>query len=217
MNLVHKAQRGQVMVLVALSVIVLLGFMGLATDLGVLWAVRRKAQTAADAAAVAGANATLGSDSSAYATAATDVASLNGFTSGSQNVTVTVSQPSPNGYPSGTYVQVNITRTVPTYFLGAVGYRSIPISVTSLAGNTSGPNTIIALNGSGSGVTVSGTAANVACGVMSNSSSSSGLTVTNGGSLTATTVGVVGGTSGSVPANTKTNCAPVQNPFSSWT
>jgi len=212
-----RAQQGQVMVLVALSVVVLLGFMGLATDLGVLWATRRRAQTAADAAAVAGANATLGSDSSAYSTAATDVASLNGFTDGSQSTSITVSQPSPSGYPSGTYVQVNITKTVSTYFLGVLGYRTIPITVTALAGNTSGPNTVIALNGSGSGVTIDGSAVNAACGIMSNSSSSTGLTVKNGGSLAAATVGVVGGTSGSVPPNTKTNVAPVQNPFSSWT
>jgi hypothetical protein len=179
--------------------------------------VRRKAQTAADAAAVAGSNATLGSDSSAYSTAATDVATLNGFTNNSQSTTVSVSQPSPSGYPSGTYVQVSITRTVSTYFLGAIGYKTIPITVTALAGNTSGPNTLIALNGSGSGVTISGSAVNEACGVISNSSSSSALTVTNGGSLTAASVGVVGGTSGSVPSNTKTNVAPVKNPFSSWT
>jgi hypothetical protein len=212
-----RAKRGQVIVLVALSVTVLLGFLGLATDVGVLWATKRKAQTAADAAAVAGANATLGSDSAAYSTAATDVAALNGFTNGANGTTITVSQPDPSGYPSGTYVQVNITKSMSTYFLGVLGYRTIPITVSALAGNTSGPNTLIALNGSGSGVTVSGSSVNVACGVMSNSSSSSGLTVTNGGSLTATTVGVVGGTSGTVPANTKTNCAPVQNPFSSWT
>jgi uncharacterized membrane protein len=168
MKFFHKSQRGQVMVLVALSVIVLLGFMGLATDLGLLWAVRRKAQTAADAAAVAGSNATLGSDSSAYSTAATDVATLNGFTNNSQSTTVSVSQPSPTGYPSGTYVQVSITRTVSTYFLGAIGYKTIPITVTALAGNTSGPNTLIALNGSGSGVTISGSAVNEACGVISN-------------------------------------------------
>ena len=139
------------MVLVALSVTVLLGFLGLATDVGVLWATKRKAQTAADAAAVAGANATLGSDSSAYSTAATDVATLNGFTNGANGTTITVSQPSPSGYPSGTYVQVNITKSMSTYFLGVLGYRTIPITVSALAGNTSGPNTVIALNGSGSG------------------------------------------------------------------
>jgi hypothetical protein len=211
-----RAQKGQVMVLVALSVTVLLGFLGLATDVGVLWATKRKAQTAADAAAVAGVNATLGSDSSAYSTAATDVATLNGFTSGASGITVSVTEPSPSGFPSGTYVQVNITKQVNTYFLGVLGYKTIPVTVSALAGDTSGANSVIALNGSGTGITVSGAAANVGCGLISNSSSSSALTVTNGGSLTAATVGVVGGTSGNVPSNTKTNVAPVSNPFSSW-
>jgi hypothetical protein len=205
------------MVLVALSVVVLLGFMGLATDLGLLWSTRRKAQTAADAAADAGLNAINIGDSSSYSTAATDVATLNGFTGGQNSVVVTPSQPTPSGYPSGTYVQVNITTPVRTFFLGALGYKTVNISVTALAGNISGSNTVIALNGSGTGVTVSGSNVTAACGVMSNSSSSSGLSVTNGGALTAATVAVVGGTSGSVPSNTKTNVAPVQNPFSNWT
>ena len=213
-----RAQRGQVIVLVALSVTVLLGFLGLATDVGVLWATKRKAQTAADAAAVAGVNATLTTQSSSYSTAATDVAALNGFTNGQNNVVVTPSQPTPSGYPAGTYVQVNITQPVKTYFLGVIGYKTINISVSAIAGNTSGPNTVIALNGSGPGVTVDGPAVNVSCGVMSNSSSSSSLTVKNGGSITAHTIGVVGGTSGTVPSNVKkTGCAPVQNPFTSWT
>jgi hypothetical protein len=212
-----RVQRGQVMVLVALSVVVLLGFIGLAADLGVLWSVRRKAQTAADAAATAGLNAVDSGDSSGYSTAATDVATLNGFTASTGGATVTPSQPTPSGYPSGNYVQVDITVPVRTFFLGALGYHSLNVSVTALAGNISGSNTIIALNGSGSGVTVSGSNVTAACGVMSNSSSSSGLSVTNGGALSAQTVAVVGGTSGSVPSNTKTNVAPVQNPFTNWT
>jgi hypothetical protein len=159
----------------------------------------------------------LTSQSSSYSTAATDVAGLNGFTNGQNNVVVTPSEPTPVGYPAGTYVQVNISVPVKTYFLGVLGYRTVNISVSALAGNTSGPNTVIALNGSGNGVTIDGSNVNVSCGVMSNSSSSSSLTVTNGGSITASTIGVVGGTSGTVPSNVKTGCAPVQNPFSSWT
>jgi len=203
--------------LVALSVVVLLGFLGLATDVGVLWATKRKAQTAADAAAVAGANATLGTQSSSYSAAATDVATLNGFTNGSGGTTITVTQPTPSGYPSGTYVQVSITKSVSTYFLGVLGYKTIPITVSALAGNTNGSNTVVALAGSSSGVKIDGSSVNVACGIISNSTSSSALTVVNGGSLTAATVGVVGGTSGSVPSNVKTNITPVSNPFSSWT
>jgi len=212
-----RAKRGQIIVLVALSITVLLGFLGLATDIGVLWATKRKAQTAADAAAVAGVNATLGTNSSGYSTAASDVASLNGFTNGSSGTTVAVSEPTPSGYPSGTYVQVNITKQVSTYFLGVIGYRTIPITVSALAGDTSGENSIIALNGSGNGITIDSSAVNVGCGLISNSSSSSSLTVKNGGSISAATIGVVGGTSGSVPSYTKTNVAPVSNPFSTWT
>ncbi len=212
-----RQPRGQVIVLMALSVTVLLGFLGLATDVGVLWATKRKAQTAADAAAVAGVNATMSSEGGSYSTAATDVAALNGFTNGQDNIVVTPSQPTPVGYPAGTYVQVDLKVPVKTYFLSVVGYKTINISVSALAGNTSGPNTIIALNGSGPGVTIDGPSVNVACGVMSNSSSSSSLTVKNGGSITAASIGVVGGTSGTVPANVKTHCAPVQNPFNNWT
>ena len=75
-----RARRGQITILVAISLTVLLGFWDWPTDVGVLWAIKRKAQTAADAAAVAGLNATETTDSSAYSTAATDVATLNGFT-----------------------------------------------------------------------------------------------------------------------------------------
>ena len=132
---------------------------------------------------------------------------------------VTPSEPTPAGLPSGNYVQVNISLPVKTYFLGVLGYRTINVSVSALAGNTSGPNTVVALNGSssGGGVTIDGPAVSVSCGVMSNSSSSSSLTVKNGGSITAGSIGVVGGTSGSVPSNVKTGCAPVQNPFGNWT
>ncbi len=212
-----RKQRGQIMVLVALSVTVLLGFLGLATDVGILWATKRKAQTAADAAAVAGVNATMTTEGANYSAAATDVASLNGFTNGQNNIVVTPNQTTPAGYPPGNYVQVDITVPVKTYFLGVIGYRTINVGVSALAGNTSGPNTIIALNGSGSGVTVDGPSVNVTCGVISNSSSSSSLTVKNGGSISAGSIAVVGDTSGTVPSNVKKHCAPVQNPFSNWT
>ncbi len=214
----HRAQRGQVIVLVALSVTVLLGFLGLATDVGLLWATKRKAQTAADAAAVAGVNATLTTQSGSYAAAATDVASINGFTNGQNSIVVTPSEPTPAGFPAGNYVQVDISAPVQTYFLGVLGYRTVNIKVSALAGNTSSPNTIVGLNPSApQGVTVDGPQVSVSCGIMSNSTGSGSLTVKNGGSITATTIGVVGGTSGTVPSNTKTHCGPVQDPFGSWT
>jgi len=53
----RKRNRGQVLVLVALAIIVLLGFCALAIDLGYLWTVRHELQRCADTGALAGASA----------------------------------------------------------------------------------------------------------------------------------------------------------------
>src|SRR5437879_5175784 len=51
----HTHSRGQVLVLVAVALVALIGFVSLAVDIGFAWAARRRMQTAADAAATAGA------------------------------------------------------------------------------------------------------------------------------------------------------------------
>ncbi|HTW86820.1 MAG TPA: pilus assembly protein TadG-related protein, partial [Candidatus Binataceae bacterium] len=56
----RKQEKGQVIALVAMGLVVLIGLAGLATDMGYLYTMERKMQTAADAAAVAAANQYLG-------------------------------------------------------------------------------------------------------------------------------------------------------------
>ena len=51
----RAGERGSVAVLMALALTVLLGFAALVVDVGLSWAVRAETQTAADAAALAGA------------------------------------------------------------------------------------------------------------------------------------------------------------------
>ena len=46
---IHRDERGQTIILVALSLPLLLGFVGIATDVGALFKVKRTMQTAADA------------------------------------------------------------------------------------------------------------------------------------------------------------------------
>ena len=80
-----KGESGQVLIFVALSMTVLLGFMAFATDIGVLLHVKREAQTAADAAAVAGATEALAEGNPSTLTtgewnAAMNDAAQNGFT-----------------------------------------------------------------------------------------------------------------------------------------
>jgi Flp pilus assembly protein TadG len=98
----------------------LLGVSGLVLDLGNGYVQRRAVQNAADAAAIAGADAIPSGNPS---TAAQQMAAKNGR-AGDQ-VTVTM---------SGTdTITVTVSRTAPTYFLKVFGKTSIPVSATAVA------------------------------------------------------------------------------------
>src|SRR5512139_1286973 len=51
-----RGDRGQVLVILAISIFALLGLVALAVDLGYLWSVRHELQRSADAGALAGAS-----------------------------------------------------------------------------------------------------------------------------------------------------------------
>ena len=73
-----RAERGQVLIIFTLGLIVLLGFAGVAIDIGRQVAERRHVQTAADAAALAACRALIaGSSDSTAVTAAQQVALAN--------------------------------------------------------------------------------------------------------------------------------------------
>src|SRR5260370_26747482 len=91
-------ERGQALMLTALSFSMLLAFMALALDTGVLFRAKRRLQVAADAAAVAGTLDYLYNGSVTTAKAAAKAASSqNGFTDGSGGVSVTGSAPPADG------------------------------------------------------------------------------------------------------------------------
>src|ERR1700693_6220181 len=71
---VRGSARGQVLMLAAMAMVVIIGFVALATDVGLLWSKRRQMQTAADAAAVAGVMAMR--NSASITSAANTVATL---------------------------------------------------------------------------------------------------------------------------------------------
>ena len=86
------------LVFTALCMTALMGFVALAVDVGLLFRAQRNLQTAADAAAIAGALDYLYNNSTASATTAADNASTsNGFTNGTGGVVVTVSAPPTDG------------------------------------------------------------------------------------------------------------------------
>ena len=99
---------GQILMLATIAMVVLLGFSALAVDVGLLYSTRRRMQTAADGAAIAGATALR--DGQNYTKAADDVASFNGFTNSQNNVTVAVNEPTlPSPYPIGGVFGVQAT------------------------------------------------------------------------------------------------------------
>src|SRR6267143_3238612 len=101
----RNREAGQTLIFVALGMVMLGAILGLAVDLGYMRYVKRRLQTAADSAAIAGAAEINYGDWQAAAKA--DAAS-NGFTDGSNGVTVTVNKPPASGPHQGLsgYVEV---------------------------------------------------------------------------------------------------------------
>ena len=143
-----KDESGQVLVIVSLSMTIMLGFVGLATDVGVLLHERRVVQSAADAAAIGAASEALfentpTSVSSGMWSAATEDSTLNGFTPGSSNggtssggATLTINI-APNisipGYNSSGFVQAIATQNTPTIFMNLFGYHAMNVSASAVA------------------------------------------------------------------------------------
>ena len=120
------------LVQIALTLTVLLGFCGLALDVGMLQFKKLQLQNAADAAAL-GAIYALQSGDSATAAARAEAA-LNGFTDGNQGVSI----PAPENPPTtGAYtgnasaVRATVSQTVGSIFFS--GSRTITAQATALA------------------------------------------------------------------------------------
>lgn len=131
-----RDEGGQTIVLVALALTALLVGVGLAIDTGQLFVARRNAQSAADAAAWAGAVKIFqGGTATAAISAATSDASLNGFSTGG-STTVTAVSPPTSGEFSGDarYIQVSISLDVATSFIPGATAGKTRITVTATGG-----------------------------------------------------------------------------------
>lgn len=140
-----KADEGQALVTAALALTVLLGFTGLAVDMGVLRYEKRLQQTAADAAAIAGAsNLPFGG----VASGAQNASASNGFTDngGGQvnnctssttvgTVCVEINNPPLSGPHTGdsNYVEALVAAVHPTYFMRVLGVNSKSVTARAVA------------------------------------------------------------------------------------
>jgi hypothetical protein len=140
-----------------------MGFAGLAVDLGYIQYEQRQQQSAADAAAIAGAQALITNDAcpdgSAATTAAQNDAAANGFTNDVDGVTVTATTP-PSGPFSGDNCAVlaTVTATHPTWFSKLLGFGGTvsTSAIGAVVSNAAGSGCLYLLDGgmSAAGITV---------------------------------------------------------------
>jgi hypothetical protein len=215
----RSSESGQSLVLVALMMTGIMGFAALAIDVGYFQSLRRKMQTAADAAALAasrelssGNSTNCNSGSNCYTAAAND-ATTNGFTAGTASGTstsVSIGTPQSGPYAStSNAVEVDISQTTPSFLLAALGTQTVTIKASATAAPGGQPACIYALDHSASSTI--GFTGNVnittACGMLDDSSSSSAFDAVGNINITGTQIGIVGGDS--LTGNISINPSPV--------
>lgn len=206
----HTSEAGQALLLMALSMIVLCGFSGLAIDMGYLRYMKRQMQAATDSAALAGA----GELSYRDVTSAADTdASKNGFIDGVNGTAITVNNPPLSGPNQGNpaYVEVYISQPQPTFFMKMFGVSSETVSTRAVAYEGVSGACIYALNPSVSGAFVvnGSTSLEANCGILDDSNNSTAALVQNGGGcLVAKYIGVVGA------FKNNSSCLPTPTPQS---
>jgi len=229
-----ESEKGQALVTAVLMLGVLMGLAGMAIDLGVLRYEKRLQQTAADAAALAGASnlafggVTVGAQNASAADGFTDngggLVSSCGSGAAIGTVCVQVNNPPTSGPHNGDnkYVEALVAAVQPTYFMPVFGTTKVTVTARAVATNLPGgansgclytldPNTVGI-----EGININGSASLNApnCGIVDNGNlSSSG----NAYSVTAATFGVSGtqtGTNNITCTAEPTDCPSTGSPAS---
>lgn len=150
-----EPQRGQIILLFALLMPALIGFVGLAVDGGRILAERRHLQAVADAAAWAAAAEIV------YGTPANAQAVAEWYTAQNGEATVTVSQPPTSGPYAGRsgYVSVQVESSLTLTLMQILHPAPLTVTVTSTAGPSPGPApyALLALSRSAGGISLLGT------------------------------------------------------------
>ena len=163
-----RDESGQTLVLSALLMCILMGFMALAIDVGVLFRAQRKAQTQADAAVTAGALCAVYGNAfctqyggTTWQTVARGAATFNGMSSSATFTPSGTGGPSYGQHTGTGYVEVIITQPSPTVFMstffalspwllnsssGTPNYMSATVGARAVAGLVPGQTCMIALN-----------------------------------------------------------------------
>jgi hypothetical protein len=168
MQVRRQSRNGQALIMVTLALIAMSGLIGMVVDFGWSYYVRRTAQSAADAAAMAAANSlldavvasktfypsgvvgptTCATTFADYRQNACLYAEQNGFAASQIQVTAGNSQNYPPGVYAIYWVTVQISNTIPQLYSAVLGnpYATVAAKATAAIFDTPVGNTLIALN-----------------------------------------------------------------------
>ncbi len=218
-----RSKDGFVILTVVLALVFLLGFAGLAVDMGFFRYIKRTAQNAADAGAVGAAMAMAATPAESGLTAGRVDAARNGFTHGTDGVTVAVNSPPTSGFYAGNsgFVEVVVTQPRPTYFMNAPGVDSATISARAVGYvEESGSGCVYVMDPTAKlALTLTGgSELNMSCGIYVNSDHpNDALNVGSASIINAASISVVGGTDihpdATVNPTPVTGTDPVQDPL----
>jgi Flp pilus assembly protein TadG len=220
-------ESGQALVLVALSMAILMGFMALAIDVGLLFRTRRNLQIAADAASTAaGLNYLYYGNVNTAKAAGVAAAAANGVTITASDIhTPPLSGPS-HSTTAGAYFEVIPQLAVGTNFMGVTTHsRTFTVMARAVAGTPAVGQDCIYITGSGADVLdMQGSSATISangCGIFVTSSDPAAVQSKGGPNVTAAFFDVVGGYSGNgqgIGPTTPTTGAPaMSDPFGNLT
>ena len=208
------------MPLTGLALLALLALVAVAADMGYFFDYRRRMQTGADNAAMAGAaQLRRGASDGQIQTAALSGAASDGFSNGANDTQVTINHPPNSGYYAGNpgFVEAIISQPRPTLFMGILGLQRATVSALAVAGAQPGTGCIYALDPTAaSAFNVNGGATVAAsCGIVDDSNSSSAMNSSGGSStVTATSIAVTGNVTGCCYFPTpQTGVPPEPDPF----
>jgi Putative Flp pilus-assembly TadE/G-like len=135
LNKIDRSPRGQALIIIVFSIVALVGIIGLAVDGGNAYSERRRAQNAADAAALAGAVERVNNNTPTWVNAVYTSAALNGYNNDGVTNIVSLSSPPVSGTYVGNveYIQVVITSHLKTYFASVLGIPEITNKVEAIS------------------------------------------------------------------------------------
>ena len=199
---------GQTLIFTALAMAMLLGFMALALDVGLLFRAKRKAQIAADAAATAGALDYFYTASETKAKAMAQTAAQANHIGNDPDYSVAVNCAPQHGPRTAAscngYFEAFVRSSNQTIFMGMFGRGIVDVVARAVAGPVTNMPCIFLMNDSGTDLSLQGSATienpdgGKTCAIYVNSNSSNSIDVTGkGNSIDSIYVSTMGGITGS--------------------